>query len=124
MLLLHTLSLLALPPARRTPLFFRSTSEPASLPPCLPQVVGCYVGFATVGAFATWFTSTSFLGIDLSQDGHTPVSFAQLRDWEACHTWEGFQVGRAGSGQCRRAELLNFWVSGPPRALPCCLSTS
>lgn len=63
----------------------------------LPQVVGCYVGFATVGAFATWFTSTSFLGIDLSQDGHTPVSFAQLRDWETCHTWDGFKVGWAGT---------------------------
>ncbi|KAL4420219.1 hypothetical protein ABPG77_011043 [Micractinium sp. CCAP 211/92] len=61
-------------------------------------VVGCYVGFATVGAFATWFTSTSFLGIDLSQDGHTPVSFAQLRDWESCHTWEGFQASNYTAG--------------------------
>lgn len=32
-------------------------------------MVGCYVGFATVGSFATWYTSTSFLGIDLSQVG-------------------------------------------------------
>ena len=56
-------------------------------------VVGLYVGVATVGSFATWYTSSSFLGIDLSQDGHTPISFAQLRDWEACHTWQGFQVG-------------------------------
>ena len=52
-------------------------------------VVGGYVGFATVGVFATWYTSSSFLFglIDLSQDGHTPVSLAQLRAWESCPTW-------------------------------------
>jgi Ca2+-transporting ATPase len=50
-------------------------------------VVGAYVGFATVGVFATWYTSTTFLGIDLTQDGHTPVSLAQLRAWESCPTW-------------------------------------
>jgi P-type Ca2+ transporter type 2C len=49
--------------------------------------VGAYVGFATVGVFATWYTSTTFFGIDLSQDGHTPVSLAQLRAWESCPTW-------------------------------------
>jgi Ca2+-transporting ATPase len=53
-------------------------------------VVGAYVGFATVGVFATWYTSSSFLGIDLSADGHTPVTLAQLRGWEACPSWEGF----------------------------------
>ena len=63
-------------------------------------VVGCYVGFATVGSFATWYTSTSFLGIDLSQDGHTPITFAQLRGWEACHSWEGFKVRVVSN--CRR----------------------
>eukprot|EP00887_Chlorella_sp_A99_P001879 scaffold19.g1879.t1 len=36
-------------------------------------VVGMYVGFATVGVFATWYTHSSFLGIDLSGDAHTPV---------------------------------------------------
>lgn len=61
----------------------------------MPQVVGSYVGFATVGSFATWYTSSSFLGIDLSGDGHTPITFAQLRDWESCRSWEGFQVGCA-----------------------------
>ena len=65
-------------------------------------VVGLYVGVATVGSFATWYTSSSFLGIDLSQDGHTPISFAQLRDWEACHTWQGFQVGGGRRSRGRR----------------------
>lgn len=50
-------------------------------------VVGAYVGFATVGVFATWYTSTTFFGIDLTQDGHTPVSLAQLRAWESCPSW-------------------------------------
>jgi len=50
-------------------------------------VVGGYVGFATVGVFATWYTSSTFFGIDLTQDGHTPVSLAQLRAWESCPSW-------------------------------------
>lgn len=57
-------------------------------------VVGGYVGFATVGVFATWFTSSSFMGIDLSGDGHTPVSLQQLRHWESCKMggplWDNF----------------------------------
>jgi Ca2+-transporting ATPase len=52
-------------------------------------VVGAYVGFATVGVFATWYTSETFFGIDLTQDGHTPVSLAQLRAWESCPSWAG-----------------------------------
>ena len=76
-----------------------STSNVAphmSLPPPAPppQVVGCYVGFATVGAFATWYTRSSFMGIDLSGDGHTPITLAQLRSWEDCPNWKGFEVGR------------------------------
>ena len=72
-------------------------------PPPPPQVVGCYVGCATVGVFAVWYTSTSFLGIDLSGDGHTPVTLAQLRDWEACRAWKGgFEVRGAGGAAGRR----------------------
>jgi Ca2+-transporting ATPase len=36
-------------------------------------VVGLYVGFATVAGFAIWYTHTEFMGIDLSQDGHSTV---------------------------------------------------
>lgn len=32
------------------------------------------------------------------QDGHTPISFAQLRDWESCRQWKGFEVGQLFSG--------------------------
>jgi len=54
------------------------------------MVVGMYVGFATVAVFATWYTSASFVGIDLSADGHTPITLHQLRNWESCPSWTGF----------------------------------
>lgn len=68
------------------------------------MVVGCYVGFATVGSFATWYTSSSFMGIDLSSDGHTPISLSQLRDWERCHTWTDFKATPYTAG----AKLITF----------------
>ncbi|QDZ25314.1 P-type cation-transporting ATPase [Chloropicon primus] len=52
------------------------------------MVVGLYVGIATVGIFAVWYTQTSFLGIDLSEDGHTPITFHQLSHWQSCDTWD------------------------------------
>ena len=44
--------------------------------------MGLYVGAATVGVFAIWYTHTEFMGIDLSQDGHTPVTYDQLTHWQ------------------------------------------
>ncbi|KAK7248640.1 calcium-transporting ATPase [Aureococcus anophagefferens] len=55
-------------------------------------VVGAYVGVATVGVFAVWFTRTSFLGIDLSRDGHSTVTLGQLATWGDCEAWDGFDV--------------------------------
>lgn len=46
--------------------------------------VGLYVGVATVGIFAVWFTRTEFLGLDLSKDGHQPVSLEMLMHWSNC----------------------------------------
>lgn len=62
-------------------------------------VIGLYVGLATVGIFAIWYTHESFLGISLAEDGHTLVSFSQLRTWDQCSSWEGFKVSpfKAGS---------------------------
>lgn len=62
-------------------------------------VIGLYVGLATVGIFAIWYTHESFLGISLAGDGHTLISFSQLRTWDQCSSWEGFKVSpfRAGS---------------------------
>jgi hypothetical protein len=56
------------------------------------MLVGAYVGFATVGVFCAWYMFDSFLGIDLSGDGHTTVTWHQLRNWESCHTWSDFKV--------------------------------
>lgn len=55
-------------------------------------VIGSYVGIATVGIFALWYTHDSFLGIDLSADGHTLVTLSQLRSWGECPSWDGFEV--------------------------------
>ena len=56
------------------------------------MLVGCYVGVATVGIFVAWYLYPSVLGLDLSHDGHTPVTYSQLSNWEECPTWTGFQV--------------------------------
>lgn len=52
------------------------------------------MGAATVGVFCAWFLSDRFLGLDLGADGHTPVSWRQLSNWEECAVgapgWEGF----------------------------------
>lgn len=61
-------------------------------------VIGMYVGVATVGAFVIWFTHTSFMGIDLSQDGHTPVTFHQLTHWDECINWSNFKGGKFTAG--------------------------
>ncbi|KAH6554583.1 hypothetical protein KP509_1Z323300 [Ceratopteris richardii] len=54
-------------------------------------VIGLYVGVATVGIFAIWYTCPSFLGIDLSADGHSVIPFSRLTSWGECHTWDDFQ---------------------------------
>ncbi|CAA6654859.1 unnamed protein product [Spirodela intermedia] len=56
------------------------------------DIIGLYVGIATVGVFIIWYTHGSFLGIDLSSDGHTLVTYSQLSNWGRCSTWEGFKV--------------------------------
>eukprot|EP00850_Spirogloea_muscicola_P009678 SM000055S18212 [mRNA] locus=s55:21353:28368:+ [translate_table: standard] len=61
-------------------------------------VIGLYVGLATVGVFAVWYTHNSFLGIDLSSDGHTLVTFSQLRNWSHCSEWEDFRPAPFSAG--------------------------
>lgn len=62
------------------------------------MVIGVYVGIATVGVFALWYTHDSFLGIDLSADGHSLVTFRQLCTWGECASWEGFHAGNFTAG--------------------------
>ncbi|KAK1427156.1 hypothetical protein QVD17_15839 [Tagetes erecta] len=61
-------------------------------------VIGLYVGMATVGVFYIWYTHDSFLGIDLTQDGHTLVTYSQLANWGQCKTWENFTVNPFKAG--------------------------
>ncbi|XP_072996865.1 calcium-transporting ATPase 1, endoplasmic reticulum-type-like [Typha latifolia] len=56
------------------------------------MVIGLYVGIATVGIFIIWYTHGSFMGIDLTGDGHTLISYSQLSNWGQCSSWEGFKV--------------------------------
>ncbi|CAI5505643.1 unnamed protein product [Closterium sp. Naga37s-1] len=61
-------------------------------------IIGMYVGIATVGVFAIWYTHSSFLGIDLSQDGHSLVSLNQLRHWDQCRSWQDFSASPFTAG--------------------------
>ena len=40
----------------------------------------------------------SFMGIDLSADGHTTVTWDQLTHWQTCPSWEGFTAGPYTAG--------------------------
>jgi Ca2+-transporting ATPase len=61
-------------------------------------VIGLYVGVATVGVFIIWFTHSSFLGIDLSADNHSLVTYSQLATWHECPTWQNFTVSPFTAG--------------------------
>ncbi|KAL5059897.1 hypothetical protein RYX36_031501 [Vicia faba] len=61
-------------------------------------VIGIYVGLATVGVFIIWYTHGSFLGIDLSGDGHTLVTYSQLANWGQCSTWNNFTASPFTAG--------------------------
>ncbi|KAJ9178105.1 hypothetical protein P3X46_010017 [Hevea brasiliensis] len=61
-------------------------------------VIGIYVGIATVGVFIVWYTQGSFLGIDLTGDGHTLVTYSQLANWGQCSSWEDFSVSPFTAG--------------------------
>ncbi|KVH88471.1 Calcium-transporting P-type ATPase, subfamily IIA, SERCA-type [Cynara cardunculus var. scolymus] len=52
----------------------------------------------TVGVFIIWYTHGSFLGIDLSQDGHSLVTYSQLSNWGQCRSWDNFTVSPFKAG--------------------------
>eukprot|EP00884_Botryococcus_braunii_P010612 jgi/Botrbrau1/19552/Bobra.0035s0044.1 len=62
------------------------------------MLVGIYVGCATVGVFVAWYLFDNFLGIDLSWDGHTTVTWDQLTHWTDCPNWDNFQVSPYKAG--------------------------
>lgn len=87
-------------------------------------VIGMYVGVATVGIFAIWYTCPSFLGIDLTADGHSIIPFSSLTSWGECHTWEGFQVNNftAGSRLFTFENPCDYFTTGKVKAMTLSLS--
>jgi Ca2+-transporting ATPase len=85
-------------------------------------VVGMYVGAATVGVFAVWYTRTSFLGLDFGKDGHTVVTWKQLSRWSECATWPAkeFSGGSFVAGgveySFRGAEKCDYFTEGKLKA--------
>ncbi|KAJ6303202.1 hypothetical protein OIU77_017146 [Salix suchowensis] len=67
-------------------------------------VIGLYVGIATVGVFIIWYTSHTFMGIDLSGDGHSLVTYSQLANWGQCGSWKDFSVSPFTAG----SQVFNF----------------
>ena len=87
-------------------------------------VVGLYVGAATVGIFAVWYTRTEFWGIDLSQDGHTPVTWHQLTHWGECDNWKGFPGGKfTAGGEQYTFTGCNYFHAGKVKASTLSLTT-
>ena len=83
------------------------------------MVVGMYVGFATVGIFAAWYLSDNFMGIDLSKDGHRPITWAQLTSWDECAQWKGFRPAPYTAGDLRfdfAADPCGYFDEGKMKA--------
>lgn len=89
-------------------------------------VVGTYVGLATIGTLAIWYLNdTSFLGIDMSKDGHSAVSLQQLMSWGQCPLWSDFQVSSftAGSAVYTFTNPCDYFTAGNVKASSLAMST-
>lgn len=78
------------------------------------MVIGMYVGFATVGVFAVWFMygvggPGDFMGLDLTKDGHSAVSFEMLTNWDKCNVTSNQFVLPSGTIDAFSA---NSWTAG------------
>ena len=67
-------------------------------------MIGFYVGIATVGVFIIWYTRHTFMGIDLSGDGHSLVTYSQLANWGHCESWKNFSASPFTAG----SQVFNF----------------
>ncbi|KAK2418049.1 calcium-transporting ATPase, endoplasmic reticulum-type [Trifolium repens] len=88
-------------------------------------VIGIYVGLATVGVFIIWYTHGSFLGIDLSGDGHTLVTYSQLANWGQCSTWNNFTAAPFTAGSrviSFDADPCDYFHTGKVKAMTLSLS--
>lgn len=88
------------------------------------QVIGAYVGLATVGVFIIWYTKSSFLGIDLSGDGHSLVTYSQLANWGQCNTWQNFTASpfTAGAQEFKFDNPCDYFQTGKIKAMTLSLS--
>lgn len=88
------------------------------------MVIGTYVGFATVGAFAIWYTHDHFFGLDLSKDGHTAVTWEQLSQWQKCDHWEHFAASNytAGNVVVEFSDPCDYFTEGKAKASTLSLS--
>ncbi|KAF3780310.1 Calcium-transporting ATPase endoplasmic reticulum-type [Nymphaea thermarum] len=88
------------------------------------MVIGLYVGIATVGVFILWYTHGSFMGIDLSQDGHTLVTLSQLHSWGECHSWTNFTATpfSAGGKMVSFSDPCDYFTTGKVKAMTLSLS--
>ena len=89
------------------------------------QVVGTYVGIATVGIFVLWYTQASFMGINLVSDGHTLVEFSQLRNWGKCSSWSNFTASPftvAGGHMISFTDPCDYFSVGKVKAMTLSLS--
>jgi Ca2+-transporting ATPase len=79
---------------------------------------------ATVGIFIIWYTKGSFLGIDLSGDGHTLVTYSQLSNWGQCSSWTNFTVSpfTAGSQVVTFDNPCDYFRGGKVKAMTLSLS--
>lgn len=103
------------------------TSSPAIIVPdfhFFKQVIGLYVGLATVGVFIIWYTHGSFLGIDLSGDGHSLVTYSQLSNWGQCSSWQNFTASpfTAGSETISFNNPCDYFQTGKVKAMTLSLS--
>ncbi|KAL6508946.1 Calcium-transporting ATPase 1, endoplasmic reticulum-type [Orobanche hederae] len=97
---------------------------PATLLALRVQVIGSYVGIATVGIFIIWYTRSSFLGIDLSGDGHSLVTYSQLSNWGQCQTWPNFTASpfTAGNQVIDFDSPCDYFQTGKIKAMTLSLS--
>lgn len=89
------------------------------------QVIGSYVGIATVGIFIIWYTQPSFMGLNLVSDGHTLVELSQLRNWGECSSWSNFTASPfmvAGGRTISFTNPCDYFSIGKVKAMTLSLS--
>ncbi|PNW83467.1 hypothetical protein CHLRE_05g242350v5 [Chlamydomonas reinhardtii] len=89
------------------------------------MVIGGYVGVATVGAFVSWYMYDRFMGIDLSRDGHSTVTWEQLTNWQSCREWGNFTAKPyllQGGGVVSFPHPCDYFTAGKAKASTLSLS--